>query len=109
MLKCLLSTKLLLVFNQIFYHIINTGTCIFTIDIILHIAPGLKGHDSRHLVVPLTHSSCQFACKKLLFKNSGPPDPPLPPEKDDHQFFYFYVALTTEVATLRGRLITSIQ
>jgi len=30
--KCLLSTKLLLVFNQFFYHIINTGTCIFTID-----------------------------------------------------------------------------
>jgi len=48
--KCLLSTKLLLVFNQIFYHIINTGTCIFTIDItccLLHIAPGLKGHDFK--------------------------------------------------------------
>jgi len=34
------SILLLLVFNQIFYHIINTGTCIFTIDICsLHIAP----------------------------------------------------------------------
>jgi len=41
---------LLLVFSQIFYHIINTGTCIFTIDITccsLHVAPGLKVHDFK--------------------------------------------------------------
>jgi len=44
---------------------------------------------SRHLVVPLTHSPCQFACKNLILKNSSPHDPPLPPEKDDHQFFIF--------------------
>jgi len=40
---------------------------------------------SRHLVAPLTHFSCQFACKKLFLKIPLP-DPPLPREKDDHQF-----------------------
>jgi len=88
-LKCLLSTKLLLVFNQIsllynkhrymyfhhWYHLLFTSYCTWTI--------------SRHLVVPLTHSSCQFTCKKLFLKNSRQPDPPLPPGKVDHQFFIF--------------------
>jgi len=95
-LQCLLSTKLLVVFNQIFYPIINSGSCIFTIDITccsLHIAPRLKDMISRHLFVPLTHSSCKFACKNYN-KNSRQPDTPLPPEKDDHQFFYCFAALT---------------
>jgi len=39
---------------------------------------------SRHLVVPLTHSSCQFECKNYFL---NPPDPTLPREKDDHHFF----------------------
>jgi len=49
--KCLLSTKLDTAASSIqpdfFYHILNTGTCIFAIDITccsLHIAPGLKEH-----------------------------------------------------------------
>jgi len=30
-----------------------------------------------------------IACKKLFFKKIPPADAPLPPEKDDHQFFIF--------------------
>jgi len=52
---------------------------------------------SRYLVVSLTHSSCQFACKKLCLKIL---DPPIISEKDDNQFFKFLCGLTMHCGEL---------
>jgi len=89
-------------FVQFFYHIINTDTCIFTVDITccsLHIAPGLKGHDFK-----------AFSCSidsffKIIFKNSPlPPDPFIPQEKDDHQFFIMWPSGETHLSILSESL-----
>jgi len=60
----------------------------FTTDITccsLHIAPGLKGHDFKAFSCSIDSFFMPVRLHNI-FKNIPNPNPPLPQEKDDHQF-----------------------